>query len=165
MTNKGYNGSIGVPISSTEFSIRDEQGNELAMGEVGEICIRGPQVMKGYWNRPDATAEVMFDDGWLRTGDMGRMDEKGYFFIDDRKKDMILVSGFNVYPNEIESVVVEHPGVLEAAAVGVPDERSGEAVKLFVVRKDPTLTEKQVRDFCKEQLDRLQGTQDRGVPR
>ncbi len=152
LTNTEYNGSIGVPIPSTEFSIRDEQSNELPVGKVGEICIRGPQVMKGYWNRPEATAEVMFEGGWLRTGDMGRMDEQGYFFIEDRKKDMILVSGFNVYPNEIESVVVEHPGVLEAAAVGVPDERSGEAVKLFVVRKDPNLTEKQVRDFCKEQL-------------
>ncbi len=152
LTNTEYNGSIGVPIPSTEFSIRDDQGKDLPMGEVGEICIRGPQVMKGYWNRPEATAETMFEGGWLRTGDMGRMDEKGYFFIEDRKKDMILVSGFNVYPNEIESVVVEHPGILEAAAVGVPDERSGEAVKLFVVAKDKSLTEKQVRDFCKEQL-------------
>ena len=152
LTNTEYNGSIGVPIPSTEFSIRDENNNELPMGQVGEICIRGPQVMKGYWNRPDATAETMFDGGWLRTGDMGRMDEKGYFYIEDRKKDMILVSGFNVYPNEIEAVVVEHPGILEAAAVGIPDERSGEAVKLFVVAKDKTLTEKQVRDYCKEQL-------------
>lgn len=152
LTNTEFNGAIGVPIPSTEFSIRDEQGNELPMGEVGEICIRGPQVMKGYWNRPDETAATMFDGGWLRTGDMGRVDEKGYFFIEDRKKDMILVSGFNVYPNEIESVVVEHPGILEAAAVGVSDERSGEAVKLFVVAKDKSLTAKQVRDYCKEHL-------------
>jgi long-chain acyl-CoA synthetase len=134
-----FNGSIGLPISSTEISIRDEAGEELAVGQVGEICVRGPQVMRGYWNRDDETAEVMVR-GWLRTGDIGRIDAEGFVFIEDRKKDMILVSGFNVYPNEVESVMAEHPGVLEVAAVAEPDENSGEAVALFVVRKDPKLT-------------------------
>jgi len=147
-----FNGSIGLPISSTEVSIRDDDGNPLPIGEVGEICVRGPQVMAGYWNRPEETVKVMFDDGWLRTGDMGYMDDKGYIFITDRKKDMILVSGFNVFPNEVEDVAVEMNGVLEAAAVGMPDERSGEVVKLFVVRKDPSLSEKDVLDYCRERL-------------
>jgi len=147
-----FTGSIGLPIPSTEVSIRDEEGNELALGEVGEICIRGPQVMAGYWQRPEETAKTMFDGGWLRTGDMGRMDEQGFIYITDRKKDMILVSGFNVFPNEVEDVVVQMEGVLEAAAVGIPDEKSGEVVKLFVVRKDPNLTEAQVLAFCKEKL-------------
>jgi len=147
-----FTGSIGLPIPSTEVSIRDEEGNDLALGEVGEICIRGPQVMAGYWQRPEETAKTMFDGGWLRTGDMGRMDEKGFIYITDRKKDMILVSGFNVFPNEVEDVVVQMEGVLEAAAVGIPDEKSGEVVKLFVVRKDPDLTEAQVLAFCKEKL-------------
>ncbi len=147
-----FTGSIGLPIPSTEVSIRDEEGNDLALGEVGEICIRGPQVMAGYWQRPEETAKTMFDGGWLRTGDMGRMDEKGFIYITDRKKDMILVSGFNVFPNEVEDVVVQMEGVLEAAAVGIPDEKSGEVVKLFVVRKDPNLTEAQVLAFCKEKL-------------
>ena len=144
--------SIGLPIPSTEVSIREEDGRELGLGEVGEICIRGPQVMAGYWQRPEETEKTMFPGGWLRTGDMGRMDEQGFIFITDRKKDMILVSGFNVFPNEIEDVVVEMEGVLEAAAVGIPDEKSGEVVKLFVVRKDPNLTEQQVLAFCREKL-------------
>ncbi len=147
-----FDGSIGLPISSTEGSIRDDEGNALPLGEVGEICLRGPQVMAGYWQRPEETAKTMFDGGWLRTGDMGRMDEKGLIFITDRKKDMILVSGFNVFPNEIEDVAVAMEGVLEAAAVGVPDEKSGEIVKLFIVRKDPDLTEEQVREYCREHL-------------
>src|SRR5690606_33795796 len=129
--------SIGLPIPSTDEKIIDDEGNEVPLGEVGELCIKGPQVMKGYWNRPDETAKVLSDDGWLRTGDMARMDEQGYVYIVDRKKDMILVSGFNVYPNEIEEVVAMHPGVLEVAALGVPDESSGEVVKVFVVKKDP----------------------------
>jgi long-chain acyl-CoA synthetase len=148
----GYNGSIGLPISSTEVSIRDDDGNELGMNEVGELCIRGPQVMAGYWQRPEETDKTMFPDGWLRTGDMARMDDKGFVYIEDRKKDMILVSGFNVYPNEIESVVVSMDGILEAAAIGLPDEKSGEIVKLFVVRSDPNIDEAKVRAFCKENL-------------
>jgi long-chain acyl-CoA synthetase len=151
-TDTEFTGSIGLPISSTEVSIRDDAGTELAVGEVGEICIRGPQVMAGYWQREEDTAKTMFEGGWLRTGDMGRMDQGGFVFITDRKKDMILVSGFNVFPNEIEDVVVGMPGVLEAAAVGVPDERSGEIVKLFVVRKDPNLTEADVIKHCRENL-------------
>jgi long-chain acyl-CoA synthetase len=134
-----FNGSIGLPISSTDISIRDDDGAELALGATGEICVRGPQVMHGYWNRPDETEKV-FCGEWLRTGDIGRIDARGYVYIEDRKKDMILVSGFNVYPNEIEAVAVEHPGVLEAAAVAQDDETSGETVALFVVRKDPQLT-------------------------
>jgi long-chain acyl-CoA synthetase len=146
-----FNGSIGLPISSTEITIRNDEGRELPIGEVGEICVRGPQVMLGYWNRPDETAQVMIGD-WLRTGDIGRMDHGGFVYIEDRKKDMILVSGFNVYPNEIESVVAAHPGVLEVAAVAQEDERSGEAVALFVVKKDPNLTEQQLIDYCKGEL-------------
>lgn len=147
-----FNGSIGLPISSTEVSIRDDDGNEVAPGASGEICVRGPQVMAGYRNRPDETAKVMLEDGWLRTGDIGRIDAEGYVFIEDRKKDMILVSGFNVYPNEVESVVAAHPGVLEVAAVAQPDERSGESVALFVVRKDPNLTAQQLIDFSRKEL-------------
>ncbi len=147
-----FNGSIGLPISSTEISIRDDAGKELGLGEVGEICVRGPQVMRGYWNRPDETAKVMLDGNWLRTGDIGRIDEEGFVYIEDRKKDMILVSGFNVYPNEVESVAATHPGVLEVAAVAQPDERSGEVVALFVVRKDPNLTEQQVIEHCRTDL-------------
>lgn len=146
-----FNGSIGLPISSTEITIRNDEGRELAIGEVGEICVRGPQVMLGYWKRPDETAQVMIGD-WLRTGDIGRMDGGGFVYIEDRKKDMILVSGFNVYPNEVESVVAAHPGVLEVAAVAQDDERSGEAVALFVVRKDPSLTEQQLIDYCRGEL-------------
>jgi long-chain acyl-CoA synthetase len=147
-----YNGAIGLPISSTECRVIDEEGNPLPLGETGELCVKGPQVMKGYWNRPEETAKVLGEDGWLRTGDMARMDEKGYFYIVDRKKDMILVSGFNVYPNEIEDVVAEHPKVLEVGAIGAPDEKSGEVVKVVVVRKDDSLTVKELRDHCRKEL-------------
>jgi long-chain acyl-CoA synthetase len=147
-----FNGSIGLPISSTEVSIKDDAGKDLAIGEIGEICVRGPQVMLGYWNRPDETAKVMLPEGWLRTGDIGRMDEAGFVYIEDRKKDMILVSGFNVYPNEVEAVAAQHPGILEAAAVAQPDEHSGEVVALFVVRKDQALTEREVIEFCRKSL-------------
>jgi long-chain acyl-CoA synthetase len=149
---EAYNGSIGVPAPSTEIAIRDDAGQDLPIGSVGEICIRGPQVMKGYWQRPDETGRVMTPDGFLRTGDVGVMDDRGFIRIVDRKKDMILVSGFNVYPNEVEQVVAMLPGVLEVAAVGVPDEHSGEAVKLFVVKKDPALTEHDVVEHCKREL-------------
>jgi long-chain acyl-CoA synthetase len=153
MTNTEFNGSIGLPISSTDVSIRDEDGKDLGVGAVGEICIRGPQVMAGYWNRPDETAKVMLEGGWFRSGDMGRMDDQGYIYIEDRKKDMILVSGFNVYPNEVEGVAVTHPAVLEAAAVGIPDEKSGEIVKLFVVcREGQSVTDKELIAFCRESL-------------
>jgi long-chain acyl-CoA synthetase len=147
-----YNGAIGLPVPSTDASIQDDDGKQLPVGEVGELCLRGPQVMKGYWQRPDETAKVITPDGWLHTGDIAKMDEKGYFYIVDRKKDMILVSGFNVYPNEIEDVVAQIPGVLEVAAVGVPDEKSGEAVKVVIVRKDPNLTAETVKQYCKENL-------------
>lgn len=147
-----FTGSIGVPISSTDAQIVDDDGNEMTLGEIGEICIRGPQVMEGYWHNPAETETVMLPGGWFRTGDVGRMDENGLFYIEDRKKDMILVSGFNVYPNEIEGVVVEMDGILEAAAIGIPDEKSGEAVKLYVVRSDPSVTEKDVLSFCRENL-------------
>jgi long-chain acyl-CoA synthetase len=147
-----YNGCIGLPISSTEVTIRDDDGKDLPMGEPGELCIRGPQVMKGYWNRPDETDKVIMADGFLRTGDVAIMDANGYFKIVDRKKDMILVSGFNVYPNEIEDVLAMHPGVLESAAVGVPDEKTGEAIKIFVVKKDPNLTEASIIEHCRAHL-------------
>ena len=147
-----FSGSIGLPISSTDIGIQDDDGKPLAMGEVGEICIRGPQVMKGYWQQPGETSKVLSADGWLRTGDLGRIDEAGLVYIVDRKKDMILVSGFNVYPNEIEDIVMQYPGVIEVAAVGVPDEHSGEVVKLFVVRKDPNVTSDELKQFCRENL-------------
>jgi len=147
-----FNGAIGLPIPSTDIAIRDDAGNDLPIGEIGEICVHGPQVTLGYWNRPDETAKVMLPGGWLRTGDIGRMDARGYVFIEDRKKDMILVSGFNVYPNEVEAVAAANPGILEAAAVAQPDEHSGEVVALFVVRKDPSLTERAVIDFCRQSL-------------
>ena len=147
-----FTGTIGPPLPSTEVELRDDDGKPVPLGKPGEICVRGPQVMAGYWNRPDETAMVMTPDGFLKTGDIGVMDERGYTKIVDRKKDMILVSGFNVFPTEIEGVVVECPGVLEAAAIGVPDEHSGEAVKLFIVKRDPSLTEEAVREFCKERL-------------
>ncbi len=147
-----FNNSIGLPIPSTEIAIANDDGQALGIDEVGEICVRGPQVMLGYWNRPDETAKVMLPGGWLKTGDVGRIDARGYVFIEDRKKDMILVSGFNVYPNEVESVAVTHPGVLEAAAVAQPDEKSGEIVALFIVRKDPKLTEHDVIEHCRSQL-------------
>jgi long-chain acyl-CoA synthetase len=147
-----FNGSIGYPLPSTEISIRDDDGKALAIGEIGEICVRGPQVMRGYWNRPEETAQVMLPRGWLRTGDIGRMDQHGRSYIEDRKKDMILVSGFNVYPNEVEGVIAEMPGVLEVAAVAQADEKSGEVVAVFVVRKDPALTAEQVIAFSKREL-------------
>jgi long-chain acyl-CoA synthetase len=147
-----FNGSVGLPIPSTDISIRDDAGEELPSGASGEVCVRGPQVMRGYWNRPDETANVMLEGGWLRTGDVGHLDEEGFIYLEDRKKDLILVSGFNVYPNEVEDVVVAHPGVLEVAAVAEEDEHSGEVVALFVVRKDPHLTAQQIIDHCRGQL-------------
>ena len=147
-----YNGAIGLPVPSTDACVKDEEGRELPVGEVGELCIKGPQVMRGYWQRPEDTAETIDADGWLHTGDMARMDEKGFFYIVDRKKDMILVSGFNVYPNEVEDVIAMMPGVLEVAAVGVPDEKSGEAVKLVIVKKDPSLTADQVKAHARSEL-------------
>ena len=150
--DKPYSSSIGLPIPSTEISIRNDSGQELALGDVGELCVRGPQVMKGYWQRPDETAKVMMADGFLRTGDLGYVDEHGYVYLVDRKKDMILVSGFKVYPNEVEEILAAHPGVLEAAVLGVPDERSGEVVKAFVVRRDPMLTAESVIAHCRQHL-------------
>ncbi len=147
-----FNGTIGLPLPSTDVMIAGEDGNPLPIGEVGEICIRGPQVMEGYWQRPAETAEVMLPGGWLRTGDIGRMDEQGYTSIEDRKKDMILVSGFNVYPNEVENVIVEMDGILEAAAIGIPDEKSGEVVKIFAVKTDDAVSEQDVLDYCRENL-------------
>ncbi|MDP9158310.1 MAG: long-chain fatty acid--CoA ligase [Pseudomonadota bacterium] len=152
VTATEYTGTIGLPFPSTEISIRDDDDREVPLGQPGEVCIRGPQVMAGYWNRPDETAKVMTPDGFFKSGDVGVMDERGYVKIVDRKKDMILVSGFNVYPNEIEDVVAKLPGVFEVAAVGVKDAASGEAVKLFVVRRDPHLTEADVIAYCKERL-------------
>lgn len=147
-----YSGTIGLPLPSTEVSIRDDDGNEVPLGQPGEICIRGPQVMAGYWNRPEETAKVMTPDGFFKSGDVGFMNDRGFVKIVDRKKDMILVSGFNVYPNEIEDVVAKLPGVFEVAAVGVPDQHSGEAVKLFVVKKDDALTDADIFAYCKQQL-------------
>jgi long-chain acyl-CoA synthetase len=153
LPGEDFNGSIGLPIPSTEISIRDDDGNELGINVVGEICVRGPQVMAGYWNRPDETAKVMIGKDLLRTGDIGRIDERGLVFIEDRKKDMILVSGFNVYPNEVESVAVTHPAVLEVAAVAQPDERAGEVVALFVVlKKDQTATAQEIIEHCRKAL-------------
>jgi long-chain acyl-CoA synthetase len=152
VTNTEYTGTSGVPIPGTWMTILDDEGREVPQGQVGEIAIKGPQVMAGYWQRPDETAKVMTADGYFKSGDVGLMDERGFFRIVDRKKDMILVSGFNVYPNEIEDVVAMLPGVLECACVGMPDENSGEAVKVVVVRKDPALTEEQVRAHCKANL-------------
>jgi len=149
---QGFTGTIGLPVPSTDIAILDDDGNILPLGQTGEIGIRGPQVMAGYWNRPDETAKVMTADGYFKSGDVGIMDERGYVKIVDRKKDMILVSGFNVYPNELEGVIAGHPGVLECAVVGVPDEHSGEAVKVFVVRKDPSLTESALQEYCKAQF-------------
>jgi long-chain acyl-CoA synthetase len=148
----GFSGSIGIPVPSTWLSIRDDDGNELPLGEAGEICAKGPQVMAGYWNRPDETARVMTADGYFRTGDIGVMTPDGYTKIVDRKKDMILVSGFNVYPNEIEEVIAGHPGVLECAVIGVPDTKSGEAVKAFVVKRNPAVTAEDIIWFCGTQL-------------
>ncbi|MEO6968526.1 MAG: AMP-binding protein [Rhodanobacteraceae bacterium] len=147
-----YNGSIGLPLPSTDVCLRDDNNHDVPLGQPGELCVRGPQVMKGYWNRPEETAKVLDADGWLRTGDIAKMDEKGFFYIVDRKKDMILVSGFNVYPNEVEDVVSRHPGVLEVAAIGVPDEHSGEVVKLFVVKKYPSLATDVLKQYCHDEL-------------
>ncbi|AVP98771.1 long-chain-fatty-acid--CoA ligase FadD [Ahniella affigens] len=149
---KEYNGAIGLPVPSTIVSIQDDAGNELPQGDVGELCVKGPQVMRGYWQRPEETAKVIDERGWLHTGDIAKMDAGGYFFIVDRKKDMILVSGFNVYPNEIEDVIATHPGVLEVAAVGVPDDKSGEAVKIVIVKKDPNLSVEAIKAHCRENL-------------
>jgi len=147
-----YSGAIGVPVPSTWLKLLDDAGNESAPGEPGEIAIKGPQVMAGYWQRPQETAQAMTPDGYFKSGDIGVMDARGYFKIVDRKKDMILVSGFNVYPNEVEDVVSQMAGVLECACVGVPDDKSGEAVKLVVVKKDQSLTEAEVRAYCKENM-------------
>src|SRR5208337_1661339 len=148
-TIENYTGAIGLPMPSTDIAIRDADGRDVPLGEPGELCVKGPQVMAGYWNKPDETALVMTGDGYLRTGDIARVDERGYVFIVDRQKDMILVSGFNVYPNEIEDVVMTHPGVHEVGAVGVPDEKSGEAVKIVVVRKDAALTDAEIIAHCR----------------
>jgi long-chain acyl-CoA synthetase len=145
-------GSIGLPVASTNCKTIDDEGNDLAIGERGELCVKGPQVMKGYWQRPEATAETISEDGWLRTGDVAVIQEDGYMRIVDRIKDMIIVSGFNVYPNELEEVIVMHPDIVECAAVGVPDAKSGEAVKIFAVSSNPDLTEKDVRDFCRDKM-------------
>ena len=148
-----YNGAIGLPIPSTDVCLKDDDGNTMTvLGEVGELCIKGPQVMKGYWQRPEETANVIDSDGWLHTGDLAKMDANGFFYIVDRKKDMILVSGFNVYPNEVEDVIAGLEGVLEVAAIGVPDDKSGEAVKVFIVKKDPALTAEQVKAYCRDNL-------------
>ncbi|MBP4046611.1 long-chain-fatty-acid--CoA ligase [Chromobacterium violaceum] len=152
MDLKEYNGTIGLPVPSTEIEIRDAEGRPVAPGEQGELCIRGPQVMRGYWNRPDETAKVLGADGFLATGDMAVLTPEGYVKLVDRKKDMILVSGFNVYPNEIEDVVAGHPDVLEVACIGVPDDKSGEVVKVFVVKKNPALTDKDIIRYCRENL-------------
>jgi len=151
-TTEPFNNSIGLPIPSTELSIKDDAGKDLPLGQLGEICVRGPQVMRGYWNRPDETEKVMLPGGWLRTGDIGRMDQRGFVYIEDRKKDMILVSGFNVFPNEVEAAAATCKGILEAAAVAQPDQHSGEVVALFVVRKDPTLSERDVIEHCRKSL-------------
>jgi long-chain acyl-CoA synthetase len=151
-TTEEFNGSIGLPVPSTEVAIKDEQGEDLPLGQTGEICVRGPQVMRGYWNRPDETAKVMLPAGWLRTGDVGHMDERGYIFLQDRKKDLILVSGFNVYPNEVEAVAATCPGVLECAAVAQPDEHSGEVVALYVVPKNPNISEHDIIEYCRKSL-------------
>jgi long-chain acyl-CoA synthetase len=150
--SNAFSGNIGLPMPNTELALLDDDGREVPAGQPGEIAIKGPQVMAGYWQRPDETAKVMTADGFLRSGDIGVVDERGYFRIVDRKKDMILVSGFNVYPNEVEDVVSQMPGVLECAAIGVADAKAGEAVKLCIVKKDPNLTEAQVRAYCEANL-------------
>jgi long-chain acyl-CoA synthetase len=152
VTTEEYIGSIGVPLPSTFMKVLDDEGHEVAIGQPGEIAIKGPQVMAGYWQRPDETAKVMTSDGYFKSGDIGVMDERGFFKIVDRKKDMISVSGFKVFPTELEDVVSQLKGVLECACVGMPDEKTGEAVKLVIVKKDPDLTEAQVRAYCKENL-------------
>jgi long-chain acyl-CoA synthetase len=150
--NKEYTGTVGIPLPSTYLKCLDDEGNEVPMGEPGEIAIKGPQVMAGYWQRPDETAKVMTPDGFFKSGDIGVMDENGYFRIVDRKKDMVTVSGFKVFPNEVEEVVAKLPGVLECGVIGVPDDKTGEAVKLVVVRKDDSVTEEKIRDYCRQNL-------------
>jgi len=145
-------GTVGLPVSSTEVTIRDDNGNDLAIGEAGEICVRGPQVMQGYWRRPDETRLVLTEDGWLHTGDIGALDAQGFLKILDRKKDMINVSGFKVFPNEVEDIIVRHPGVLEAAVIGVTDPQTGQGVKLFVVKRDPALDAAEIKIFARENL-------------
>jgi long-chain acyl-CoA synthetase len=152
LLSENFTGTIGLPVPSTEIRICDDDGKDVPLNELGEICIRGPQVMEGYWKNPEETAKVMFPGGWFRSGDIGRMDEDGFLYIEDRKKDMILVSGFNVYPNEIEGVVADMDGILEAAAIGVPDEKSGESVKLFVVRTDDSITADDVLNYCRDNM-------------
>jgi long-chain acyl-CoA synthetase len=152
LTETEYRAGIGVPVPSTDISLRGDDGQEVPQGESGELCAKGPQIMKGYWRQPEATAEVTTEDGYFKTGDIAVMDADGYFRIVDRKKDMILVSGFNVFPNEIEEAVAGMPGVIESACVGVPHEATGEAVKLFVVKADAAVTEDDVRSFCRERL-------------
>ncbi|MCK5335935.1 MAG: AMP-binding protein, partial [Gammaproteobacteria bacterium] len=147
-----FNGKVGLPLPSTECSIQDDNNQPLPVNEVGELCVRGPQIMKGYWNRPEQTAEALKSDGWLHTGDLATMDENGFIQILERQDDMIVTSGFNIYPSEIENVVTEHPGVLEAAAIGIPDEKYGQVVKLYVVKKDPDITEELLHDYCKQNL-------------
>jgi long-chain acyl-CoA synthetase len=147
-----WNGTVGIPLPSTKVSLRDENNIAVPAGQAGELCIQGPQVMRGYWNRPDETAEVMTPDGFLKTGDIAIMDERGYFKLVDRKKDMILVSGFNVYPTEIEAVVAMHEGVLECACIGVPDDKSGEVPKVYIVKKDPGLESSDIHSHCKKHL-------------
>lgn len=154
LTLKDYNGSIGLPIPSTGAAIRDDDGNDLPQGEAGELCISGPQVMAGYWQKPEDDKKSFCEDGFFRTGDIAKMDEKGYFYIVDRKKDMILVSGFNVYPNEVEDVVAGHPGILEVACIGIPDKKSGEVVKLFVVKQDDSVTRESIIAYCRDNLTR-----------
>ena len=152
LADREFTGAVGLPVPSTDVAIRDDAGNELGVGQSGEICVRGPQVMQGYWQRPDETSQVMLPGGWLRTGDIGRIDAKGFVFLEDRKKDMITVSGFKVYPNEVEDVAAKNPGIFEAAAVAEPDERSGEVVALYVVKKDPSLTAEQVIEYMRQHL-------------
>jgi long-chain acyl-CoA synthetase len=152
LKDREFTGAVGLPVPSTEVTSRDDDGKDLGLNASGEICVRGPQVMLGYWNRPDETAKVMLPDGWLRTGDIGRIDDAGFVFLEDRKKDMIIVSGFKVFPNEIEDMVARHPGVFESAAIGVPDEKSGEAVVLYVVRKDPSLTAEDLIAFMRKHV-------------
>jgi len=145
-------GTIGMPVASTACKVIDDEGNELPIGEAGELCVKGPQVMKGYWQRPEATAETITEDGWLKTGDVAVITDDGYMKIVDRKKDMIIVSGFNVYPNEVEDALVSHPDIVEAAAIGIPDPKSSEAVKVFIVSKNENLTAAEVKDWCRERL-------------
>jgi long-chain acyl-CoA synthetase len=152
LSDRQFTGAAGLPVPSTEVTARDDAGNDLGLNASGEICVRGPQVMQGYWNRPDETAKVMLPDGWLKTGDIGRIDGEGFVFLEDRKKDMITVSGFKVYPNEVEDVATRHPGVFECAAVGQADEKSGEVVALYVVRKDQTLTAEELVAFLRQHL-------------